>query len=579
MAGLLLLCGSALTACAADGPGDEPAEVEEEVVDSTTEPLSWPWGGSGNAVGLALEVNDGVGAPLTLRAGQRFYINQIDIRTENLGVTADQGVASLDLIGDFANLDWRGVSLRDTSFAGQNMDGTFTRRRFYRDAPWMERSSQILLWQVDSNGRLLDLPAIVNIGRDDRGAIWDDFFVRRLRAIQWTYDCGGPQNCDGAQNFSEEALLEVRHSRHPERTFKIHPRASAFKLMWTLQGGRSYTIPVTQQAAPTYAYGFQMDVKPITPPRSNGTYAPGTNLEFQITLRDGEGKRLHPEGSLPTFNQVMFGTATAETGITYWNGFAERVVTYYRRKHKERMFASMIIGPAQDVKPIRSYLELEDFVGGPVFETSNYDTEGVFSRARGFPAFNEIFTNQWDIPQSDRFTFQLPNDARSGTYYITTKARRVYQGEDTPVTSQVKIQVGSPTPTQSPSTVGNCASCHKNGGELSNIAHANTNLATCNPCHAPLFNEADNPVYVRLHFIHSRSDRFDAPLKQCNLCHLDRASIQRTSKSACLSCHKSYPASHVAQFGPITDSYVGGGRESFQQCSQTCHTNHPGSLL
>jgi hypothetical protein len=47
--------------------------------------------------------------------------------------------------------------------------------------------------------------------------------------------------------------------------------------------------------------------------------------------------------------------------------------------------------------------------------------------------------------------------------------------------------------------------------------------------------------------------------------------------AACLSCHKSYPESHVRQFGPIESMYVGGGRESFQQCTGTCHGTHPGS--
>jgi hypothetical protein len=32
-------------------------------------------------------------------------------------------------------------------------------------------------------------------------------------------------------------------------------------------------------------------------------------------------------------------------------------------------------------------------------------------------------------------------------------------------------------------------------------------------------------------------------------------------------------------YGAIFDMYVGGGTESFQQCSTTCHTTHPGSGL
>jgi hypothetical protein len=47
-----------------------------------------------------------------------------------------------------------------------------------------------------------------------------------------------------------------------------------------------------------------------------------------------------------------------------------------------------------------------------------------------------------------------------------------------------------------------------------------------------------------------------------------------------MSCHKSYPASHVAQFGPVVDMYIGGTLDdSFTQCTSSCHKTHPGSNL
>ena len=88
------------------------------------------------------------------------------------------------------------------------------------------------------------------------------------------------------------------------------------------------------------------------------------------------------------------------------------------------------------------------------------------------------------------------------------------------------------------------------------------------------------PLYVRTHFVHARTDRLNAPLTECANCHLDRASIERTSKSACLSCHKQYPADHVARFGPVVDMYIGGTPgDSFQQCTTSCHRTHPRSQL
>jgi protein-arginine kinase activator protein McsA len=111
------------------------------------------------------------------------------------------------------------------------------------------------------------------------------------------------------------------------------------------------------------------------------------------------------------------------------------------------------------------------------------------------------------------------------------------------------------------------------------VNHGLDDRSTCSACHAPLSFELEGPIAVRLHFIHSRSNRFDKPKDECKSCHLNQQGIQRTSKAACLSCHKSYPASHVTQFGPITDMYVGGGTESFQNCTSSCHTSHPNSGL
>ena len=82
---------------------------------------------------------------------------------------------------------------------------------------------------------------------------------------------------------------------------------------------------------------------------------------------------------------------------------------------------------------------------------------------------------------------------------------------------------------------------------------------------------------VRTHFIHARSHRVGAPRAACETCHLTRASIQPPSKAACLSCHRSYPRDHVRRFGAVTSIYVGGGGESFQACTSSCHAAHPGS--
>jgi len=209
--------------------------------------------------------------------------------------------------------------------------------------------------------------------------------------------------------------------------------------------------------------------------------------------------------------------------------------------------------------------------------------DGVFAQVHMFPTAHDLFGGAfdpahagWAAPVPDTWTFAIPEDAAPGTYLVSVKARRVYLGEDVPATETIAIQVGTATPSQTNLTTGSCTTCHTGGGSLARVGHANPNRAACNGCHAPLSFEHDTPILVRVHFIHSRSGRFDASLARCKNCHLNLASIQRTSKSACMSCHKSYPASHVVDYGPLESPFVGGGRESFDQCTNACHTTHPG---
>lgn len=557
---------------------DDSADMDEAEIDTLEAPLSNGGTTTNTPIGLALQVRNGVGETVRVRAGQKFYLNQLDIIAELTDVTVDEGVAGLDRTGDFASLDWRGVSVRDQAVTA-NADGTFLRRTFYRQAKWMERQSIVILRQVDARGRPTSLPTILNVGKDDTRRDRDDFFVRRMRAIQWAYDCPTPE-CVGATRFSEEGLVELRNSKSPNQTFKIQPRTAAIKVFWS-ERGREYDVPVVQENNLEFDYGFKIQVTALTPPRPNGTYAPGSNITFRMSLQDGTGKPLYPPGNLPTYNDVVIsGVERERTGISYYTVPVDPTATYWRRKHKERMLMSQLAGPAQSLQPIRSIQGFEVFLGPDDVQTiATLERDNTYAQFRIFPTSNQLFAGVWDQPVPDTWTYTIPDNAPSGTYYVTTKGRRVYKGEDVPYTSQVAIQVGTPQVTTPTLTTGPCNTCHTDGGELSKVLHANSNRATCAGCHAPLAFELEGPIFVRLHYIHSRSDRFDAPLAKCQSCHLNQQGIQRTSKAACLSCHTSYPPSHVAQFGPVIDSYVGGGAESFQQCTGSCHTQHPQSGL
>lgn len=571
---LLVVAGSAAaSSCVLE---DSEAEIREVSQDSEA--------ARAVAVGLAIEVDNGVALPLAVRRGQTFYLNQVDLRASTSSTT-DEGVDGLARRGDFAALPWRGIALEDQEFILlSNPDGTFRRRRFYRDAAWMNLNSSLRLEQVDAQGRIVGEFVTARIGREQDRRDRDSFFDRRIRAIQWTNDCRTMNDCTGARSFEQEALVELRYAMHPEQTFRIHPRATALRLHWSLRSG-PYVIPLQQIEQPAYEYGFAIQAEPVTPPREDGTYAPGSDVTFRITLVDGAGQRLHPEGTLPSYNEVAFGPNPA--GIQYYRAFFDPTTTYWRRKHRERMLMAELVGPAQNARPIRTIIDLDKFLNeDDVQLTGTIAADGFFAEFHTFPTARDLFGGAFDPEHAgwaravpDTWTHHIPSDAPPGTYYLNVKGRRTYLGEDIPASRTIEIQVSDIQRTKPTLETGNCQTCHQGPSGLDTVLHGNANRGTCAGCHVPLGFELEGPIYVRTHFIHSRSRRFDAPLDQCASCHLTPSSIQRTSKSACLSCHKSYPDSHVDAFGPIQSMYVGGGRESFAQCTDSCHRTHPNSGL
>jgi hypothetical protein len=557
-----------------------PTTLDES---ETAEAVSSPQSSPSQPRGLALDIEDGAGVPLSVRAGQTFWVNQIDLRA-SIDATVDEGVDGLRTTGAAAALPWFGNHFEEQEpVAAPNADGTFTMRKFYRGAAWMEAPSFFTIEQLDSGGRITAVPIVVSSGLSEQGLANDDFFVRRLRAIQWIYNCASPSDCSHATVFSEEALVEIRDSLRSERTFTFQPSTTQLRVRWTMDPRHPYIVPITQVAEPEYDYGFQIALAALTPPAADGTYAAGQAITYQLSLLDGTGHRLHDPGVLPSYNDATFGPNPA--GIYYYRGFVDPTTTYYRRKHRERNFIAEITGPLQNVQPIRTEATLDQFFE-PTLVAGLPARDGVYGEGVIFPqsllfqgAFDPTHAT-WAIPASDTFTFHLPPDAVAGTYNVTVKARRAFMGEDIPATTTIAIQVGTTQPTHATLTTGPCNTCHTGGSSLAVINHANDDRATCTTCHAPLVIEPEGPIYVRTHFLHSRSGRFDAPLFKCANCHLDQASIQRTSKSACLSCHKSYNEWHVQNYGPITSMYIGGGvPDSFTQCTSTCHRSHPGSGL
>ncbi|NEJ98949.1 cytochrome C, partial [Rhizobium leguminosarum] len=99
LASLTVACGGA----EGEDLASSPAAVEPQLATQGEALSVGDLLGVGNReapVGLALEVDNGEGVPLKVKAGQTFWVNQIDLRA-SINATKDEGVDGLRQNSDF----------------------------------------------------------------------------------------------------------------------------------------------------------------------------------------------------------------------------------------------------------------------------------------------------------------------------------------------------------------------------------------------------------------------------------------------------------------------------------------------
>ena len=246
-------------------------------------------------VGLALEIDNGVGQPLQIQQGQRFYLNQIDMRA-SVDTTQDDRRRHPRAHGRLRGLcrgrarvsPTRSSSCSPTRM-GRSRGGASiaTPRGWTRAAP--SRSSSGTSTGTDSRRRSSSTPAgRTAVGRTTTSSC--DAFARSSGRST----AGRRRTAPGRSGSPRRPSSSSATRMHPDRTFVIDPRATHLAVTWSLNPDRVYTIPVTHDADPPFAYGFSIDLDPVTPPRADGTYAPGSDVTFRITLRDGAGNACTP---------------------------------------------------------------------------------------------------------------------------------------------------------------------------------------------------------------------------------------------------------------------------------------------
>jgi len=237
-------------------------------------------------------------------------------------------------------------------------------------------------------------------------------------------------------------------------------------------------------------------------------------------LFDGTGHRLHPIGSLPTYAQSLAGTAN---GVRYWDPTLDATL-YYALKHREANMILQLSGPANALTVPRSATGLEQFFG-PQVTIASVATDGFTAAGVEIPFLPSVLggfadPSQWELPISDVQHIQIAADALPGTYTITVKARRDWGGEALNRGATIEVQVGQTDLTPFSPTTGHCNGCHTERSSLAIIDHGIADRRSCDGCHSALAFEPDNALDIRIHAIHSRSERFPANFSNCSTCHL-----------------------------------------------------------
>jgi hypothetical protein len=472
-------------------------------------------------VGLSLLFQNGAMAPLTLVGDAPRYLREIDL-VATVPTTDDRGIQPLLDDSELAALDWTGVEMVEEDWRAAG-DGTFIRQRFYRKARWMERPSLFRVTPTDDAGRAVGAPLRAYAGTE-RLTSADDAFVRRFVARQSAFGCPAQGDCTGAA-FVAQGLVQLRVALQPEQQARSIPaEATRLSLQWTEQAGLRRTVQVAH-AAPEdfpYGYGFQPALDAVNAPANGSYYVPGETVRFQVSFRDGAGRRLHPAGSLPTYGQFLRGEVPS--GLRYYNGFALFPTLYYALKHREGLMAVALLGPLDRLKTPQTTVALEEFGGGQAdFATPAVD--GFTSLFADIPPNPIVFggnPGDDDTPVSDIVPITIPADALPGTYIATLKARREWGGEALSRAVTREIQIGTATPTPFVAKTGPCNTCHTGASALPNLLHGLADRRACSSCHSSLAFEPDAAIDIRVHTVHDRSERFASlgSITNCGLCHL-----------------------------------------------------------
>ncbi len=473
--------------------------------------------------GLSVFLQNGQAPTVDIIGNDRRFVDEIDI-VSTVPSDTDEGIDPVINVGDMAGLDWTGVEMVEEDWRPDGQ-GTFTRQRFYRNARWMERKSYFLVYQADDEGLVSPIPFVVSAGSDDFWSIFDGGFIRRFGARQTTTGCVAIDDCSTATSYTAEALAQSRHAIWPAlQSRKIKQDTTRLIVYWTADplNVREVQIAQVPEEASDYAYGFNPIVEELSAPDNGQYYLPGDDVTFAIRFEDDDGNVIAGDGDMPTYAEFLFGIDGS--GLRYYD-INLQTTLYYALKHRESNMVLAMSGPTDDLRVPQTVVSGNQFLTPAQAVVATEDVDGFTGLAYLIPNFGVIFggffdPTAWDAPVPDEYTFTIPADAEAGTYVVALKARRDFGGQTLNRGAVARVQVGTTTTTAWEPTTGNCNTCHVGETSLAETLHGIDDRETCFACHTALDFEPDSKLNYRVHYIHTRSDRFNADPYDCSTCHL-----------------------------------------------------------
>jgi hypothetical protein len=517
---------------------------------------------------------------MTVLRGQRYFLNQFIAMHTVFGLHSDYNDRAAPATwirkhSRFKSLDWSGLTVNREDWRLE-APPLWKRETYFENAAWMNRTDSTFTVEVlDAAGTL----------RTSQTYTRQDFLAEspysgRTR-VSWTANLIAPPRFPGDPEiqvsppndpvFQTTVKVALSTSANPFKTFDMPDIAGdgVIRVRWNLMPDEPFLFPVkfvraeevpqtcfkigadgfaTNEPAPC-GFGLSQKVK-FNNPRNGKFYAPGENIDFKVSLRDGEGNGLHSGEGLPSLTEYRAGL---NNGFLYFNEFP--LVTMREQSSSESGY--LVAGPLHEMRLTPK--QLTDYFRSPEVGEPHFYADD--------PGIRDFLPAGADTPPPTRFTVPLPANAKAGTYVLYLKGHRYFMGERLNRLDAFFFQVGQEAPTAYPGRVGNCQICHNGVLSLGNVMHGLSvdNVEGCKACHNEnVFGHVGDLV----HRIHTSSTKYPMEKRDCSVCHLSRESALNPSITNCSGCH---PTPHGNSYSDLQFRWVDQTPNAYTTCGAACH--------